>query len=176
MTPAPTSLATCEGRGENKTQEVTPMQSNYYSIITNYFKKLINNDAVAEKAAALWIEHGNHDSYSRNYLILFGKWAQRELTVKNPEIGAVELQEIDIVDDYEIKVINKIARTEKLNEIKQFGAWAVTAVKLMEAGFSFGGISRKLKIPKTELIQRLTALADGKGQLAIEFSVCGGER
>ena len=146
------------------------MQSNY-STTASHFKKLINNEAVAEKAADLWLAYGNHDSYNRNYLILFGKWAQRELTVHNPEIGAVELQEIDIVDDFnEDKIINKIARDEKLNEIKQFGAWAVTAVKLMEAGFSFGGISRKLKIPKSELIQRLTALAAGKGQLALDFS------
>ena len=152
------------------------MQSNYI-IITNNIKKLIKNEAIAEKAIDLWIGHGDPDSYNRNYLILFGKWAERELSMHNPEVKAVELQESDIVDYFnEDKIINKIARTEKLNEIKQFGAWAVTAVKLMEAGFSFGGISRKLKIPKTELIQRLTALATNKGQLALDFGFGGGER
>jgi hypothetical protein len=146
------------------------MQSNY-SIISQLLAKITKNEAEADKAAELWLEHGNPDSYSRNYLILFGKWAKRELTMKNPEIGAVELQYDDIIYDFnEDKIINKIARDEKINEIKQFGAWAVQAVKLLEAGFSFGAISRKLKIPKSELIQRLTALADSKGQLALDFS------
>ena len=146
-----------------------------YNLVFKILQK-ISKIEIAEKAADLWVSFGNPDSYNRNYLILFSKWAERELNSKNPEIRfgtSIDdpLHPIDIVDDFnEDKIINKIARDEKLNEIKQFGAWAVTAVKLMEAGFSFGGISRKLKIPKSELIQRLTALAAGKGQLALDFS------
>lgn len=152
------------------------MQSDYSTAI-KLLQKITKNDAVAEKAADPWIEYGNHDSYSRNYLMLFRKWAERELTMHNPDVRAVELQESDIVEDLaEETIINKIARAEKLNEIRQFGAWAAASVKMMESGFSFGAISRKLKIPKSELIQRLTALADGKGQLALDFGFGGGER
>ena len=138
----------------------------------------MENDAVADKAADLWLEHGNPDSYSRNYLILFRKWAERETTMHMPEaVAGDELQDLDIIDDNaEEEIINKISRDEKINEFKQFGAWAVQAVKLLAEGFSFGGVSKKLKIPKAELIQRLTDLSRGKGQLALDFSGgCGDE-
>ena len=147
------------------------MQNNY-STISQILGKITKNEEIAEKAIELWIDRGNHDSYNRNYLILFGKWAQRELTMHSPETThAVVLKDSDIIYSFgEDEIINKIARDEKLNEIKQFGTWALAAVTMLEAGFSFGGISRKLKIPKAELIQRLTALAAGKGQLALDFS------
>jgi len=145
-----------------------------YNLVFKILQK-ISKIEIAEKAADLWVSFGNPDSYNRNYLILFSKWAERELNSKNPEIRfgtSIDdpLHPIDIVNDLtDEDIIDNIARTEKMNEIKQFGAWAEKAVKMMASGFSFFEISKKLKIKQTELIQRLEGIARGRGQLALSF-------
>jgi len=77
---------------------------------------------------------------------------------------------VDIIDDIiEDKIINKMTVAEIMNEIRQYGPWAVTAVEMLITGFSFSKISKKLNIKKADLIQKLTLIAEGRGQLGFDF-------
>lgn len=145
-----------------------------YNTISKILRNITKSQEQADRAELLWLNHGNPDSYSYNYLILFSKWAERELNHHNPEITAGvsiddPLYPVDIIGDYGDVAFSNIARAEKLNEIKQFGAWAVTAVEMLAAGSNFSEISRNLKIKKTDLIQRLTMLAERERAAGFDF-------